>query len=314
VDVDGVIWMDAGVAQLRSVDFTFTSLEPATMAARAGGKIEFRTMPNGVAFVDRWSLRLVNVQASSIQRGPEVVSRGPPRHVAPRDRIDVRVVELVEAGGIVTEALWSDGTAWKHTPAMVTGAVMQRRSDQAVSGALVTLSGTADTVVTDTAGRFKLAAIPGQYVINVTDTVLQAFVKQRSTSQRISVSRTSTPRLRIDLPPVSEVAADICRSDRMGIGSVIITGLASTANASPLSDVRVEGAWRQQVLNGTSVTLVGRSAETKVDEDGRFVVCGPARNLPLTLRLFKGSTPLADTTFTVTPIGPTQRVLWRLPP
>jgi hypothetical protein len=313
VDVTGVIWMDAGGTQLRSLDFTFTSLEPPAIEARAGGKIEFRSMPNGVAFIERWILRLAHMQVNNIPRGAEVITRAPVQ-VARRDRMDVRVVDLIEAGGIVAEALWPDGTVWKDTSAIVSGVVTQRRTDGAVSGALVTLAGTTDTVATDSAGRFQLTAIPGRYVLNVTDTVLQSFVKQRSTSRRIAVSRTSADPLRIELPPVSEIVADICRGDRMGIGSVIITGLASTADASSLSGVRVEATWRQQVLDRTGVAAVGMSAETKLDDDGRFVVCGPARDLPLTLRLFKGSTPLADTTFTVRPTGMTQRVLWRVPP
>ena len=200
VDVTGVIWMDAGGAQLRSLDFTFTSLEPPAIEARAGGKIEFRTMPNGVAFIERWSLRLAHMQPNKIPRGPEVVTRGPVQ-VARRDRTDVRVVDLIEVGGIVAEAKWPDGTAWADTPTIVSGVVMQRGADRAVSGALVTLAGTADTVVTDTAGRFQFAALPGRYVINVTDTVLQASVKQRSTSRRVTVSRAFAEPLRIELPP-----------------------------------------------------------------------------------------------------------------
>jgi hypothetical protein len=314
VDVAGVIWMDAGAAQLRSLDFAYTSLEPAAVAARAGGHIEFRTMANGVAFIERWHLRLANVQLNSIQRGAQVPMRAPPRQVARRDRMDVRVVELIEAGGIVIEAKWPDGTVWTDTPASANGVVMQRRTDQAVAGALVTLVGTRDTAVTDTAGRFSISAIPGRYLANVTDTVLQSFVKPRAASRHVMVSRSSSERVRIDLPPVSDVVDDICRGQRMGIGRVIITGLAATADATSLAGTRIEGRWKQKVLRGTNVFLDAMSAEVKLDEDGRFVVCGPARELELTLRLFRGSTQLADTTFVVTPVGFSQRVLWLVAP
>lgn len=314
VDVTGVIWMDAVAAQLRSLDFTFTSLDPASMAARAGGHIEFVTTPNGMSIISRWRLLLANVQVNSIQRGAQVVSRGPPAQVEPRNRTDLRVVELVEAGGIVTEAKWPDGTVWVDTPTVARGVVIQRRSDQAVPGALVTLGGTADTVVSDTAGRFDLAAIPGRYLAHVSDTVLQSYVKPRSTSRHVVVPRSSSERVRIDLPPVSDVVDDICRGQRMGVGAVIITGLAATADATSLAGTRIEGRWQQKVLRGTGVFLDAMSAEVKVDEDGRFVVCGPARELELTLRLFRGSTQLADTTFVVTPVGFSQRVLWLVAP
>ncbi len=65
VDVKGTVWIDTVDPRLRSLDFTYTSLEPAAMQAGAGGHIEFRTMGNGVSFVERWQLRLPVLQEPS---------------------------------------------------------------------------------------------------------------------------------------------------------------------------------------------------------------------------------------------------------
>ncbi|HEY9226831.1 MAG TPA: carboxypeptidase-like regulatory domain-containing protein, partial [Gemmatimonadaceae bacterium] len=156
VDVDGLIWLDNATPQIRSVDFVYTSLEPVATAAKTGGHIEFRTMPNGVAFIERWHLRLANMQQGASVLGSPVNTRYSGFSVKRRDRADLRVTEMVEAGGIVVEAKWADGTTWLDTPAVIAGIVTRRKTNGPVADAVITLAGTSDTTVTDSAGEFEL--------------------------------------------------------------------------------------------------------------------------------------------------------------
>jgi len=99
VDVAGVIWIDETTPELRSLDFTYTALEPAAMRAGTGGQIQFHTMPNGIAFVERWHLRLPALAAPEppVRHDPytaELVQ--PPRRR--QERYDLQVAEVVEAG------------------------------------------------------------------------------------------------------------------------------------------------------------------------------------------------------------------------
>ena len=139
VDVSGVIWMDAASPQLRTLDFIYTSLEPAAMSARAGGHIEFRTMPNGVAFIERWVLRLPSLELIDTRLpGSATVARsarGTPRS----QRADTRVNQIGETGGIVISAIWDDGTEWNDTPSIVAGFVKGRRTTTPVTDAVVFL-------------------------------------------------------------------------------------------------------------------------------------------------------------------------------
>src|SRR6185437_6417194 len=57
VDVTGTIWIDGVTPEIRTLDFLYTALEPAAADMKSGGHIEFRTMSNGIAFVQRWFLR-----------------------------------------------------------------------------------------------------------------------------------------------------------------------------------------------------------------------------------------------------------------
>src|SRR5205085_5942545 len=106
VDVNGVIWMDNTTPQLRSLDFLYTALEPAATDIRSGGHLEFRTMPNGVAFIERWHLRLAIMTQlprpmATIRRGVVVDDIRPERR---QTRYNMRVVDVAEAGGVVHDA------------------------------------------------------------------------------------------------------------------------------------------------------------------------------------------------------------------
>jgi hypothetical protein len=70
VDVTGVIWIDRVTPKLRTLEFRYTGLEPAATESGSGGHIEFRTMQNGVAFIERWHLRLASLVADPRRRSP----------------------------------------------------------------------------------------------------------------------------------------------------------------------------------------------------------------------------------------------------
>lgn len=310
VDVEGVIWMDANGAQLRSLDFTYTSLEPAAMAVEPGGHIVFRSMPNGLSLIERWSLRLPNLR---IDRSVVAFGSRGPRRVRRWERTDVRLTEIVESGGMVTQAAWSDGTRWVDTPAVVTGSVKRRREATPVVDAVVTLVGTSDSTVTDSAGRFQLAAIPGRYVLRVADTTLQDFLNPRVRSTPVVIARARTRQVQLDLPDAEDVVADACRRQRSGASGAIITGYVSTADASPLDGLRVRAAWPRQISRtdaGLAVTTA--QSETDVDDAGRFLLCGLNTEVRITLEIYKESNKIADTSVVLPPGAATTRLLWAL--
>jgi hypothetical protein len=130
VEVTGVVWLDAATPQLRTFDFLYTSLEPAATSMHAGGHLEFRTMPNGVSFIERWSIRLPILAATAGDRATRPYEASANRR---QNQNNVRLAAISEAGGVVLDAQWQDGAAW-HTPATVlAGEVLQRNSPLPVS-------------------------------------------------------------------------------------------------------------------------------------------------------------------------------------
>jgi hypothetical protein len=311
VDVSGVIWMDAASPQLRTLDFLYTALEPAAMAARAGGHIEFRTMPNGVAFIERWVLRLpaLTIVETNLP-GSTNITRSTAR--TPRaDRADTRVAQIGESGGIVISAQWDDGTVWQDTPSSLAGVVKGRRTNTPISDAVVLLEGTDDSTTTDVNGEFDIPTIPGRYVLRAVDTALAAFVKPRAMSQNATITRGTTEILHLELPPVSEAIDDVCHGQRMRGGSTILIGHVASADGVSLSGVKVHSTWLGSVEQaGTRVNARQDAQEVDLDDEGRFVVCGVMRERPVVLSLFRDKNKLADTTVRIYSLAPTHRLLW----
>lgn len=300
VDVAGVIWMDRITPQLRSLDFLYTGLEPAATRARSGGHIEFRTMENGLTFIERWRLRLATLLVD--ERSRDVASGIPNER---RNRADFRVADLRESGGVVLAASWPDGTNWRDSLSGLTGSVVQLHLPISIPAAVVSLSGTDAETQTSSNGSFELSpVVPGRYTVVVTDTTLAEYAAPRSTKLTADIVRGRLTTIRVELPPLVDVIRDVCREQRMPRGTSMIIGRVILPGATRPSG-RVLARWQANYNNGSPVTSengLGRAvavngAEQRVDLDdaGHFVVCGVARERPIHLRYMEGER-FADTT------------------
>jgi len=300
VDVAGVIWMDRITPQLRSLDFLYTGLEPAATRARSGGHIEFRTMENGLTFIERWRLRLATLLVA--ERSRDVASGIPNER---RNRADFRVADLRESGGVVLAASWPDGTNWRDSLSGLTGSVVQLHLPISIPAAVVSLSGTDAETQTSSNGSFELSpVVPGRYAVVVTDTTLAEYAAPRSTKLTADIVRGRLTTIRVELPPLVDVIRDVCREQRMPRGTSMIIGRVILPGATRPSG-RVLARWQANYNNGSPVTSengLGRAvavngAEQRVDLDdaGHFVVCGVARERPIHLRYMEGER-FADTT------------------
>jgi hypothetical protein len=295
VDVSGVIWIDRVDPMLRSFDFRYTNLEPAAVRAGAGGHLDFRTVANGVSFVEWWSLRLPVLTMTP--RPPSATASQFPRPRLRQDRRDFQVGEIHEGGGQVLQAKWPDGTNWQAAPTGITGAVTERGSAHALVGALVTLSGTQDTLTTDERGQFTLPAmVPGRYTVVIADTSLGAFTPARSETRVVEVRRGQTVEVRVDLLPALESIRQSCRKQRELPYTTTIVGRVVLPDGGPAQRGVVRAVWQAdygQVREAISVTTTERSMD--LDAEGRFLLCGVAAERPIHLLLIDPS-GVADTT------------------
>jgi hypothetical protein len=308
VDVEGVVWVDAATPQLRSLDFVYTSLEPAAMDAGAGGHIEFQTMRNGLSVIVRWHLRLASLQlpAGGVPRSPSAIAT-----MRRTDLTEARLKEIVETGGVVLEAAWPDGTAWKAERAAVSGVVVRKRGGDPAVGAIVDLAGTPDTVRTDSAGKFRLETLPGKYVLEASDTTLATFVEPRTQSRTVELRLGADATTRLEVAAIDDVVRELCRDQPMPAGSTLMVGSIVSAAGRLPRDAVVE-ATMQQILSASSVRATKQTIS--LDDRGRFVVCGAPQDRQVHLRLQASDSAIADTAVVV-PLGARMhQVRWVIPP
>jgi hypothetical protein len=307
VDVDGVIWVDAKTPQLRSLDFTYTSLEPAAMQANAGGHIEFQTMPNGVSFISRWNLLLasLDVPPNGVHRNVATVAK--PRRT---DLSELTLKELVDAGGLVLHATWPDGTDFVNPLATISGVVVGKGAGLPAAGAIVTLAGTSDSAITDASGRFRIQTLAGTYLLEARDTTLSAFVEPRSQSSVVELRDGAEATARLEVTPIERALGDICRDQPMRPGSGLIVGYVGANGAKLPGDAYVEATF-QHIETATFTTTTQKSS---MDEHGRFMVCGTPKDRKVELRLKASTRTIADTTVIVERGELTHKVLWLVTP
>lgn len=281
VDIDGVLWIDKLHPQLRSLQYRYTSLEPA--AKDAGGEVYFSTMPSGAPMITQWTIHspiLATEQAMS--------PNGVTTHSVPRkDRTTARVLEYQETGGTLVAADWDNGLHWHGAFPRAVGTVVDS-AKVPVPGIRVWLESTGDTVSTDASGHFVLPyVLPGIYVLSASDSVLAGAGVARVVPQTIAMTRAAEYEARVVLHSRAEVLALACpaNSYRPGTGAIFARVVDSTG--SPVGDAQIDVAALQQIVaNDTVSRAVMRSG--KSGADGRFVICGADLHQPLGIQAIKG--------------------------
>ena len=233
VDIAGALWIDPGRAALRSLEFTYTGLEPAA-TRESGGEVVFTVNAHGAPMVSRWEIRTAELASDSHETLDGIRRRLPPR----AERTDVRVVHYIDTGGQLTSIMWGAGDESAET--FVLGTVSDE-SRHAVRGARVWLSNGSDTAVTDAQGHFSIGGVvPGHYVAMAADSALAAIGVSRALPMRVDVSggEQATVNL-LYLGPASAMSL-VCPSatTHPRMGAILVRVV--TAHGSPVTHASVD--------------------------------------------------------------------------
>jgi hypothetical protein len=314
VDVRGTLWLEAIVPALRTIEFSFVGADAATVLGDAAGIIHFRSMPNGVVFVDEWYTRTpVMVQTRDAGRqlriGRSVASGG--------DVVDTRPGrQASETGGVVTSAAWPDGERWESPLKPLTGTVSARGAMTPLRGALVVIDATGDTVLTDERGRWAIFPVfPGRYEVTAADTSYSAFIPLRVTKADVDVTPAEQKDVRLELPGRTEALYSLCGDVRTpGPTSTLLGRLVDIAgnNAVP-KGIRISTSWFGRVSQQNGHLRWSNEGDTiEPDDKGRFSLCGVPWERALHFAVGRLGVRVADTLITIERNAEVQELTWRM--
>ena len=313
VDVKGTLWLEVGVPALRSIEFSFTGANAATVLGDAAGEIHFRTMNNGVLFVDEWHVRTpVMVQT----RDPGRQLRIGRSSASGSDVVDTRPGrQASDNGGIVSRAVWPDGEKWESPLKPLAGTVVVRGTLAPLEGALVAIDATGDSVLTDAAGRWAIFPVfPGRYEVTVADTSFSAFIRPRTARTEVDITPTVQGDLRIGLSGRAEAMRAICATPSDANSATLLGRVIDTAGTTHvLKGMRVAGTWLGNVtVMGAGVRWRNDGESIDVDEKGRFTLCDIPRGRAFQLAVYMQDKRVADTLITIAPKAEVAQVEWRV--
>ena len=165
-NIKGTLWLDAVTNELRTLEFVYTNLPPAAIAARAGGEVQFLRLDDGNWLITRWSLRM-----------PEFGARRAPTFSG---RIVVSGTQTVlrgmrETGGSVTRLSRRDGIVYQIFGPEIALQLLDRDTLVRASDAILTLDGTNYVGKASASGRVELSPVmPGRYHARIRTAIMDS--------------------------------------------------------------------------------------------------------------------------------------------
>jgi hypothetical protein len=258
VDVEGVFWLNARTAELRSLEFGYTGLEEPDATRRATGGIDFVHLPGGLWAVARSWVRTPAPGGDDEYReeGIEVVRVTPP---------DGDSHAVIARAGLV-------------------GTVRDRAGGEAYEGATVELLGTPYNAVTNVDGRFFIPGLPpGRYRLSFRVPGLEQRPEPRDVwlgpNQTTLVDLDLTAPRRGESEPVSApTAADSIRFYLRSLGiattqrvdSLIYDALTAKEEGRLLGRVVDQSTGRP--IAGALLSLPGVERTALTESDGSFLL------------------------------------------
>ena len=263
IDVDGAIWIDTVARALVDIEYRYLGTDPQAEPFRPGGHIAFRTMPNGVVVIDRWSIRLVSGQG-----GAEPAGVG--------GALANRSFYGIEGVGELARATWADGYTWLGPLGTIHLRVV-RPDGTPLRGAVVRLADTDYRATADGNGDLGITdLVPGPYVVTRLDPDLAALGIPVDTLLEFEAGRARTLVTRLKVPELRDYLGDRCGdddivarlTDERWATRASLFGRVVSADGRPLSAAR----W---TLSAGSAPPARRLVnDAAVDDNGIFHYCG----------------------------------------
>jgi hypothetical protein len=283
-DIRGVLWLDEKTAELRFIEFGYTNRYMYDDQRYAGGRTNFRQLPNGAWIVQDWYIRA-------------------PRLARVANSTEMRVTGTYERGGSVLDAQVAGGpNTAMVTRTAIAGIVFDNVRHRPLEGARVYLSGTPFSTVAGAGGRFRLDSIPvGEYYIAFEHAILDS-LPVFPPPVRLTADSTGIANFFLVVPSAEKMVDEVCPpEERLRLGRAardtthsnrgVVFGMVHSGDGL-LGHVEVGVTWRRAYsVSGSPFAAISdlamrpHSVATSVDADGRYVLCAVPIDHPVQIDL-----------------------------
>lgn len=263
VDVEGVLWVDPGTAELQWLEYRYVNVDPDVRSDLVGGLVEFRRMPEGTWIVPEWWIRV------------PLLVREPGFNSTYRTRID----GFRQTGGRVVEVRNAGGDAFmRGESAVIEGFVQDSLGVFPRQGVRVGVTASSQMVFTDAEGRFRIDGLTdGIYTLRVVPPELEALGLEAPTVEQ-EATRGEVTTVYYRVPSVSELAFETCRREGLPEGTAMLAGrVVHDDTGRPLASVTVRVAWERFWFDRNDPVVLDadrRGLATVTDAQGRYRICG----------------------------------------
>ncbi|MGK2961883.1 MAG: carboxypeptidase regulatory-like domain-containing protein [Gemmatimonadaceae bacterium] len=219
---------------------------------------------------------------------------------------------LIAALAIAPAIVTAQQPAQATGHAVVTGVAVDSVRGGYLRGAIVSVSGTALSGMTDSAGRFRIDSVaPGVRHLEVMHPLLDSIaLRVRSPDRELRAGDTTV--FILSLPSPETIVSAKCTADEISRGSAALVGSVTDADSgAPAAGATVLVEWLEYQLGRRSMNRLPHRRLATVRSDGSYRICGIPDDLTTGTVAYRG----ADTTATV-PATFTQKlavVSFRLP-
>jgi len=282
VDVGGVLWLDESSSELRSLEFEYIPLPLHVGAKDRGGRVAFQRLPNGTWLVSQWLIRMPMIGRDDARA-----------HGTFGGVQEITLAGIREAGGEVVRMTTREGGLLSAGAlASIEGSAYDSLRRLPLSGATITIVGSNITTQTDSMGVYHLTQAPlGAQTLQLEHSIIP-LVGLASLRRQVTLVQGQSALADFALPSVAALLAGRC-SVSGGASTLLVGRVRDVRSGRSIPAATVILSWKGWEAAG-GLHLANRSDTTVADSSGVYRVCGIPPSTPLTLRVDRANTMLAE--------------------
>ena len=275
-EIAGVFWLDRASSELRTLEYRYVNVGELAEGAHAGGRVEFRRLPDGLWLVSAWHIRT--------PRAGVVRQRLPGGRMAQRDTLFGSTEE--GATVLAVQPRRALPIADAVGPATVVGAVYDSVARRPLVGARVHALTTTASTLTDAHGEYRLRLPAGPITLQVAHPRLALY--RVPVNRDIDASGGGEYRADVAIGAGASLRARLCPADPDDAPqnpAMVVGTLTSAADGRPIRYAALRAIWYTQEVEAGTTTIrttqvpVSRMAST--DSAGTFLFCDLPPRVPV---------------------------------